>query len=159
MNALLTGLAAFAAFAVVHIVLWRRHRPRAEYAALGGLWLAVLVGAMVLVPLPAVDLVNVLMLYTALALPYFTTYSAVQADSPSMTILLRIERAGAAGVGPRELSQELGDEQLVLPRLADLLKGGLASCREGRYVIQPRGAAMARVHTGFRALLRMEKGG
>lgn len=169
MSALLTAVAAFLAFAIVHVVVWRLRRPRAEYATLGVLWLAVLVAALVAVhrvllqanlpSLAGVDYVNVVMLYTALALPYVTTYSAVQADSPAMSVLLQIDGAGRAGVTRDELRQELNDGRLVIPRLEDLFRAGLARREGERCVIGPRGALMAGVHTWFRALLRMEKGG
>ena len=169
MSALLTAVVAFLAFAIAHLVVWRLRRPRAEYATLGGLWLAVLVVALTaayrvllwanLPPLAGVDHVNVLMLYTALALPYVTTYSAVQADSPAMSVLLRIDGAGRVGVTRDELRQDMNDQRLVVPRLEDLFQAGLARRDGERCVIGPRGALMAAVHTRFRALLRMEKGG
>ena len=169
MSALLIAIGAFVGFVAVHVIVWRLHRPRTQYVTLGALWLAVLVGALGIAHLtlprgdvPAlhgVDYANLVMLYVALALPYFTTYSAVQADSPAMTVLLRIDRAGPAGVSPQELRRRIDNQHLVLPRVDDLLRAGLISRDGERLVVGSRGVWMAGVHVWFRALLRMEKGG
>jgi hypothetical protein len=88
------------------------------------------------------------------------TYSAVQADSPSMMILLQIEHAGARGLPAEAILRLLDDAVVVLPRLQDLVTGRLATVdRHQRYVITARGGTLARLYIAYRALLKMEKGG
>jgi hypothetical protein len=162
-------LLAFAAQAVI----WRHRRPRAQYTALLGLYLGALplataafaavrlacpaaAGAL---PLDPLDWATFAVLYVALVLAFGTTYSAVQADSPTMSILLTVEAAGARGLGPDELLDRFPDRVLVAPRLDDLLAGGLARLHDGAYVIAPRGVLLARTFVLFRRLLGMERGG
>jgi len=167
------GLLAFALLIVAHVVIWRARRPAGEYAALAVLGAGVLAVALAtfrVIPVPLgsasgwlpqspLEHITAIGLYAALFLSYVTTYSAVQADSPTMTILLLIERAGAVGCTRAELRARLDDRVLVLPRLDDLVSGNLVRLDHGRYVVTPRGTLMIAPHIRFRRWLRMEKGG
>lgn len=173
MRALVAALAVFLLATALQVVVWRWRRPAGQYAALLGLHLAVVAGASVtLVAAPSLapaaarllpngwfDYANFLVLEVSLLVAYATIFSAVQADSPTMIILLRVEAAGARGVSRADLLTELTDELLVGPRLEDLLTGGLARREGGRYVIGPRGALFAGIVGGYRSLLGMERGG
>lgn len=166
------GLLAFALLIAAHVAIWRVRRPAAQYAALVALATGVLAIALTAFRIAAVSLgsapdwlprspleyLTAIELYAALFLSYVTTYSAVQADSPTMTILLLIERAGAAGCTRDELRARLNDRVLVIPRLDDLAAGNLVRFDRGRYVVTPRGIAMTAPHVVFRRWLKMEKG-
>ena len=99
------------------------------------------------------------LLYVGLVAAFGTTYSAVQADSPTMSVLLAIEATGGRGLGLAELLDRFTDRVLVHPRLDDLVRGGLARLRDGRYVIAPRGVLFARTFVLFRRLLGFGRGG
>ncbi len=172
MRGLLGAVVAFALLIAGQFVVWRVLRPAGHYLALSALYLTALVAAIVLffavgqtalaawiVPATVREAVDFLLLYTAATLAYMVTYSAVQADSPSMMILLAIERAGAGGLKCEDLVAELGDHVVVVPRLEDLVIGGLAAVERARYVISIRGAMLARLYIAYRALLKMDKGG
>lgn len=173
MASLVSALGAFSLWLIVHLVVWRLRKPVGQYVALGGLCLAVLVFALTglsalqpanrdlgaFLPSTALGVFNFTMLYAALALAYLVTYSAVQADSPTMTILLRVGEAGPTGLSLDEILAQLNDDVLVVPRLEDLVVGKLVRRDGGRYVIGPRGALLARTYICYRALLGMEKGG
>lgn len=172
MRPLVSAVVLLALTALVHLIIWRTRRPSSQYAtlmALCGGALVVSLASVVLVPYPAgifrvfpqtlAEYVAFTILYLALALSYISTYSAVQADSPSLSILLRIERAGASGVSLAELEAEFTDDLLVLPRLQDLVSGKLVGKKDDRYVIDRQGALLAAAHSAFRGLLGLEKGG
>lgn len=169
MGSLALGLGTFALLLAVQVAVWRLRRPAGQYVALGALAVAVpavavaalatVLQATPVAPRGLFDYLNGGVLYVALMLAWVTTYSAVQADSPTMSILLIMERAGEHGVTVGEILAELDDTVLVLPRLDDLVRGGLVSLGASRYRIRPRGALMARVHVAFRALLGYGKGG
>lgn len=172
MRPLVSAVVLLAVTAIVHLIIWRTRRPRGQYTTLmilcGGA-LAASLASVTLVPLPAgifrvlpqtlTEYVSFTILYLALALSYISTYSAVQADSPSLSILLRIERAGSAGMSLAELEAEFTDALLVLPRLQDLVSGKLVVKKDERYVIDSRGALLAAAHSAYRALLGVGKGG
>lgn len=173
MRAFIPALLAFSVWIVAHLVIWRVRRPTGQYVILLGLCLVVLVAFLAgfhvvqsvaldsarFLPTTRLDYFNFVMLYMGLTLSYFITYPAVQADSPTMTILLQIERAGQKGLTSAELMDQLNDEILVTPRLDDLVTGNLVTLHCGRYVIGRRGALLAKIHLFYRAMLKMEKGG
>ena len=76
-----------------------------------------------------------------------------------MSVLLAIEATGGRGLGLAELLDRFTDQVLVHPRLDDLVRGGLARLRDGRYVIAPRGVLIARTFVLFRRLLGFGRGG
>jgi hypothetical protein len=173
MRALLAASLACLSLFAAHVAVWRLRRPVSQYATLALLslgvlvcWLAALALARAaearvaaILPVTALDLTNFIVLYLALVPAYVTTFSAVQADSPTMVVLLLVEAAGARGLSRAEVLDRVGDDVLVAPRLQDLVDSGLARREGGRYVIEPRGALLAAAHSAYRRLLRMEPGG
>lgn len=173
MSALVGAPALFLLAFAAQVVIWRLRRPRAQYAGLLRLYLGALAlataGLVVArlahletaraLPLEPLDYATFVQFYVALVLAFGTTYSAVQADSPTMSILLAVAAAGGRGLGLAELLDRFPDRVLVVPRLDDLVAGGLAWLRDGRYVIGPRGVFLARVFVVFRRVLGMERGG
>lgn len=169
--ALVWGLGLFAVAIVIHLAAWRLFKPVRQYLTLLGLYAGILVAASVamrmvpvaskesLIPANTVEYLTFAMLYTGLAFAYVSTFSAVQADSPSLLLLLIINEAGDRGVSRQELDEQLGDNVMIIPRVQDLITGGLAVRQGPRYVIEPRGALLAAVHTRYRAFLKMGKGG
>ena len=172
MRPIIGALLAFALLLVAQLVVWRIRRP-GHYTALSVLSLLTLAvsaatfhalqratfGALPFLPETALDFWNFLMLYVGVTLAYMITYSAVQADSPSMSILLLVDRAGVRGATAAELASKLNDDVVVVPRLHDLLIGRLARAERDRYTVTPNGSFLARIYITYRALLKMEKGG
>lgn len=173
MRALVAALAVFVLALAAQVVIWRWRRPGGQYAALLALHVAAVVAATAAfvaapslapaaaraLPLTLFEYANFLVLYVALLVAYATTFSAVQADSPTMSILLRVEDAGGRGVSRQDLLAALTDQILVIPRIDDLVTGGLVRREAGRYVIGSRGALFAGVIASYRGLLGMERGG
>lgn len=171
MSSLLAALLAFSLLSVIQVVAWRMRKGGGHYLALSGLSVAVMIGALAafaaieragyaaFLPATAIEYWNFAMLYSAMALAYMITYSAVQADSPTMAILLKIEDAGPSGRSRDELLVDLDDSILIVPRLNDLLIGDLVRLEGSRYRITRQGSLLARTYIAYRAILKMEKGG
>lgn len=171
MSSLLAALLAFSLLSVIQVVAWRMRKGGGHYLALSGLSVAVMIVALAafvvleraghaaFLPATVIDYWNFVLLYSAMALAYMITYSAVQADSPTMVILLKIEDAGPSGCSRDELFIDLDDSILIVPRLNDLLIGDLVRIEGGRYRITHQGSLLARTYIAYRALLKMEKGG
>jgi len=83
----------------------------------------------------------------------------VQADSPSFALLLAINEAGCQGLSRGALEARFTDEILVIPRINDLVTGGLVRHTGQQYVSEKKGSILARVHLIYRGLLNLEKGG
>lgn len=163
MRSVVAAILAFSLLIVVQMVVWRVRKKRGHYTSLSVISILVLLVSLAefwyLQTVTPFEYWNFVMLYAAMALSYMITYSAVQADSPTMAILLQMERAGARGSSREELLAQLNDAVLILPRLDDLVIGNLVVRSGDRYRITERGSLLARVYIFYRALLKMEKGG
>lgn len=167
------GTALFLAGLALHLAWWRISVPKRQTKTLlfiffavliaGCAWLAFQPGGFAVsgVPRPrgAWEFMRVALYVTALTLAYMITYSAVEADSPSLLIALAVARAGENGLPPDEITRLLDDNALVTPRLADLLKDKMAALEDGRYIATPKGRLFARIFIFHRAVLGAGKGG
>ena len=158
---------AFLALVALQVVFWRIRGGRGHYLALVGVAAFVFIGMTGVFAALRVgslfDYLNAVLLYGALALAYMVTYSALQADSPTFAILREIGHAPAQGCSLEWLHLVFNNERLIVPRLDDLVAGGLAdwwwpSAGE-RYVLTRRGALLAQLYVTYRQLLWLEKGG
>lgn len=95
----------------------------------------------------------------ALTLAWMITWSAVEADSPSLVIMRRVRGAGKTGIPHETLSRELDGSVLFAPRLKDLLTDKMAVFQDNRYQLTPKGVRMTRFIMFWRTLLNMGKGG
>jgi hypothetical protein len=161
---LLTSIALvlFALACVLHVVVWRLSSFTPS-----GLTLIVLLTAAVLVQGALAGFTNAswpsIVVVTALALQfaacYAISYPAMQAHSPSLEIARHLAAAGSGGMTRAELYARLSEASLVRERIDDLVSDGLASDQAGRLQCTVRGALLARVFGGWKALLREPKGG
>lgn len=158
---------AFFAFVALQLIVWRCWRGRGHYLALAGLAVVVLVGTTALwlaIGLgSAFHYLNAAGFFVALVLAYMVTYSALQGDSPTFAILREIGHA-PEGCSVEWLRLVFNDDRLIVPRLDDLVVGGLVTRRprrwvEWQYALTPPGARLARLSLAYRRLLRLEKGG
>ena len=167
MKALIAALCALLLTLFLHGITWRIAKPKGEYRGLLALCAIVFsvflflstVAHISISPDSFDDWFSFALLFMATMAAYIVTYSAVQADSPSMRIVLKIDASEGRGLSRHELEKELNDEVLIAPRLHDLLVGKLATLEAERYVITTRGAILAKMHIFYRDLLKMEKGG
>ena len=99
------------------------------------------------------------MLLASLAMAYVITYSALEADSPSLVMVGMIQKAGPEGL-PREKFLEMaGNEVLIDPRLRDLVLNRQCRLEEGKYILTFKGIGMLRLIMFWRRLLGTGKGG
>ncbi len=92
------------------------------------------------------------------ALGYIITYSAVEADSPSLVLILACEDKG--GLSKQDLEEYIDDQTLVLDRVDDLLRDSMAQeTPHGSLIPTAKGLRFESLISGFRALLGAKKGG
>ena len=91
---------------------------------------------------------------------YITTYSALEVDSPSLVMVMKIAKAGSNGLKKESFEHEMDDGILVVPRIRDLITGGMANLDEGRYRLTPKGVLVSRIFIAYRKLMNRDgKGG
>ena len=126
----------------VHLIWWRIALPRRQRAVLlgffliGGLVLAPLVGLLLgrlgVEPLSVVQWLNVGLAVVAFALAYVVTYSALEADSPTLSLVRHIASAGYRGASEENLFEFMASRPFVGARLSALLEEGMVHEQDGR---------------------------
>jgi hypothetical protein len=157
------GLVSFASALCLHVVWWRVARPKNDLRALFTLFLVLpVLLALILAAAsdrPAEDILAVLLLNLALSSAYVQTYPIFHAISPSLEILLLVNRS-PGGLTAEEIAGNFNDAHLVGSRVQDLLRTNLARLEGGAYRLAPAGKAMIRSFLLYRKIIGMPfKGG
>lgn len=171
MKTLLWGNLVFFSSFLLHLVIWKTKLPKRQTKAIlfilfGGLALA-LCGFVLYpsfsffsVPVPrGPELLSVALYVTAFTLAYMITYSAIEADSPTLVMIRTIAAAGDKGIARDDFFATLSDAVLVDPRLQDLITDRMAVLAEGQYRLTAKGRLFASIFTNYRSLLGLGKGG
>ncbi len=173
MNILWSGAVIFIAFLAIHLIIWRIGVPKNGVKALLSIFFGVLITALIIIitgsvlfgglkgiyPEGILEYLHLCLFCVALVLSYIVTYTAIEADSPSVAIILKIAGSGNAGLPKKDLDLMLTDEVLVKPRIADLLIDGMISFNNGLYTVTVKGMLFTQPFILYRRLLGLEKGG
>jgi hypothetical protein len=160
-------------FFLLHCVIWRVRLPKYQTRALLGLclgtllivlaglaagWYAALAGVL---PMPAgrPQYFQIALFVIAFGLAYIITYSALEADSPTLVMVQAIARAESTGLAAEDFHGQMSDAILVEPRIADLIRDGMVVEQGDRYAITRKGRRFVGIFIRFRCLLGLGKGG
>jgi hypothetical protein len=163
------ALALFSIAFFVHWVLWRVKVPKRQTAALLAILLGMLPvglaamcwgpGARLAGPLSPWQCCHVAVVHVAFSLAYVVAYSALEEQSPSMTLLLSVARAGPQGRSREELTALLEGRSPVEVRLAAMLRDKMLTEVDGAYQLTAKGLLWAGTFACWLRLLGMGKGG
>ncbi|MBU1727293.1 MAG: hypothetical protein KJ880_06670 [Candidatus Omnitrophica bacterium] len=98
-------------------------------------------------------------LFFSLTASYLITFSAIEAESPSIMITLKVAQAGPCGLIISKLFETLNDDVLLKPRINDLVNEKLVYESEGKYKLTKRGTLFIRIVIFYRDLICVGKGG
>jgi hypothetical protein len=145
MTVFLTIALLLAVLFAVHLVWWRIALPQKQRTALlvlfliGGLVLAPVVGFLLglfgFAPLSLIQWFNVALAVVAFALAYTVTYSALEADSPTLSLVRHIAAAGRGGLAEVELGEFMASRPFVGARLTALVDEGMVYEKENRIIL------------------------
>lgn len=82
-------------------------------------------------PLSIVQWLNVGLAVVAFALAYVVTYSALEADSPTLSLVRYIASFGLSGAREKELREFMSSRPFIRARLSVLVEEGMVQEREG----------------------------
>lgn len=162
------AVGVFATAFLLHLVWWRIALPRRQTAMLLIIFFGVLVAWLAVShTMPgrwwtAADrwqAIHVAVFHTACALAYIVAYSALEHRSPSMTLLVAVADAAAAGCSPDELRGLLLGASPVEVRLDAMVHEGMVTRDGDGYRLAPKGRAWAAVLSAWRQVLGMPRGG
>ena len=173
MAVLVYGSLLFGLAFVLHVVCWRIRLPKRQIKVLLLIFFGFLcVGSFILQryalkisifglhpPSDVSEYFQFAIYFISLTLAYMITYSAIEADSPSLLIVMKISDAGKSGLSKEVLGRDMDDKVLIEPRIKDLLIDKMAEMREEKYLLTKKGLLMARLFKFYRDLMRANKGG
>lgn len=163
MSVLISGVLLFAIALLLHLAVWRIRYPRNPIKVLVLLFGAVVLFGIIFMSLHAsytiAQYLHIILLFLSLFIFYLFTYAAIQADSPSLVIVLRISEAGKNGLPLESIKEFLGDDLLIEPRLKDLAEARLVDLDGSVYKINKKGRLFVLPFIIYRNFLGLGKGG
>ncbi|MBF0472984.1 MAG: hypothetical protein HQK93_04535, partial [Nitrospirae bacterium] len=97
-----------------------------------------------------IELIHISLFVVSLTFAYIITYSAIEADSPSLVMIIAIADAGINGLSVERFHEMMSNDLLVVPRLNDILRDKLAYKDENdKYILTKKGKIFAQIFTNF----------
>lgn len=163
MRILLTTFTLLALAWMIHLIIWRirlpRHQIRAllfTFAAVFALWLFTIDRGST----PLFGTIQLSLLYVSVSFCYVITYSAVEGDSPTLSLMNLLAEKKDVGMPADEIGDFLSQRPFVKARLAALIHSGLVRKENDRYLITGQPSLPFRIILGFRKLYGpISKGG
>jgi hypothetical protein len=155
-------LAAFFTLLVawlLHLALWRVCLPKAQLKTLLMIFLSVWVAAVVALYLSETTFFGVLgflyfsLIYWSAALCYVITYSAMEGDSPTLSLTRHLHRRGEKGVSHEEIEDFFRQRPFVGARVKALVTDDIFVEEEGGYRLSPGSYLFFRVILGYRRVV------
>ena len=153
----------FAAALGIQIILWKVRLPKRQMPALLlilGLVFVVGSAATLALSVPFLDVLHIALFYVSVSLAYTITYSAIEADSPTLSLMRFLSERPEDGVPAEEIASFFAARPFVQARLAALVRSGLIREQKGRYLLAGKQSLPFRVILGYRKLYgTISKGG
>lgn len=163
MSVLVWGIILFTIAFFLHLFFWRFQLPKKPIKALILLFIGVIfLGIIFLIRFKFYSFaqyLHICILFFSLFATYLLTYPAIEADSPSLVIILRIYSAGKEGLSIKALNESYTDDLLVEPRLKDLVEARLVDFNGTTYKINNKGVILMFPFMLYRNFLGLGKGG
>jgi len=173
MTILFWGSALFVFAFLVHLILWKVRLPKRQTKAILQIFFSVLfMGIIVLWNMPndsalwgitppsgLPEYIHISLFFISLTLAYMITYSAIEADSPSLVIVTTIANAGQNGLDKQKFDELMNDDILVKPRIRDLLLNKMVEMAEDRYILTSKGVLFARIFIVYRKIMNVSRKG
>jgi hypothetical protein len=167
-SVLFTALGLFAVALLVHVAVWRIRVPRQQAATLivvillvgiAGFGLLVSLGLQDVGPYGA-RLLLAIGVFGGLAAVYLILFSALEADSPTLTMINLIQAAGVRGIREDALRLAMSRHSYVNARIDQLLQDKMVIDKADGLQIQPSGRLLCAFILSYRRLLlRTHAGG
>lgn len=159
MTAFLLAIGCFIGAWCSHLVIWRVRLPSSQLKAL--LFIFMLMWAAVFVaslasrwPIEAaVELAYFSLVYWSAALCYVITYSAMEGDSPTLSLTRHLHRRGEEGVSHEEIEEFFRQRPFVGARVKALVTDNVFIEEEGGYRLSPGSYVFFRVILGYRRIV------
>lgn len=155
MQLFLATAALVVAALIAHLFVWRVRMPQHHTRALLIIFALILCGAIPFLlglPFGWPDRLRIVLLYLGASLCYVITYSAIEGDSPTLSLMRLLEQKGEAGISATEVNKFLLKRPFVKARLTALILSGHIREEAGRYRLAGPLSLPFQIILGFRKL-------
>ncbi len=160
---LIWGLGLSALAFLIHLSVWRIKIPQRQTRAINIIFSLTLTMGLVLGKALSLDslweTLHVGFFFVSMWTAYAITYSAFEAQSPTLVMVEQILSAGPLGLDETSFSQQMSDALLVVPRIDDLVRDNMATIYDGQYCLTAKGKIMGLVFIYYRRLIKAPMGG
>ena len=158
---------------VLHVFIWRLRIPDRQGKAILIVFAATLVVAIIAITGISVSegdwwgrlidqlmkSVNWIAFYIICTLAYLISFTAIEADSPSLVMVEMIREAGERGIAPETLRNCIAKDNLVVPRISDLVRDKMVINKHDHLLLASKGKLLSQLFKYQRRLFRMGPGG
>jgi hypothetical protein len=163
MSVFLFGMGLFALALAAHVIFWKVRLPKHHTPTLLGIFFLVLLPGFPLAMiqgLSLLDTLHALLFYVSLSLCYVITYSAIEGDSPTLSLMRFVAEQPTQGRTLHEIESFFAERPFIRARILALLHSSLVREENGRYLIQGSPSLPFRLILGFRRIYgEIPKGG
>jgi hypothetical protein len=167
MKIIFGGIAWFLIVFIFHLILWRIRVPKKPFKVLFFVVLFFsLFGAFIwwlfplsFFPKTGIAFIHTELLFLCLGFSYILFYQGIKSKSPSMNILMTVNKSGDKGVEKNILNNIIGDDNLMKPRIRFLVQTNLAYMSKGKYYLTSKGKYYSWSIIWYRRLLRLSEYG
>ncbi len=162
MKILFLSLEIFSLAFVIHLVIWKVRMPKRHIKAILEIFFSVFFISFIFLSrlsLQGYEYIHIGLLYICVTLFYCAIYSGIESDSPSMSMLLAISKAGNKGVKKEDFLNNWPDDLLIRSRINDLILAKMAYVDNGKYHITKKGINFVWILMLYRRFLKLPEGG
>ncbi len=173
MSELFYGIILIAITFFLHIFIWKIHQPVHQKSILIFLFSIILIFGLGILfyfrqhihllgikpPQEFYGYLQIFVFFISISLAYMVTYSALEADSPSLVMIMTIANSGSEGLPQKTFEEKINNDTLIIPRLKDALSEKLVCLSEDKYNLTPKGRILANIFMIYRKIIRRERKG
>jgi len=160
----ISGLALFVAAFLIHIIVWRIRVPARQLLTLMHVFLWTFVAGIAAIvilqlngklaePISLAGLLLIAMFYGGLCVTYLIFFTALEADSPSLTMINLISAGADRGITIEKLRARAIANSFVEARIEQMLQDGMAVQSGDRLYMGPSGGLLSSIVLFYRHLL------
>jgi hypothetical protein len=155
MSVFFSSMALFVIALVVHVILWKVRLPKHHTQALLVIFFSILLLGLSLGICKCFSLLEILhasLLYASLSLCYVITYSAIEVDSPTLSLMRFVAENPLQGRTLSEIESFFAKRPFIRARISALLHSSLVREENGRYLIHGSPSLPFQLILGFRRI-------
>lgn len=160
LSILLFGIASFIILFSSHILIWRIRKPSRHMAWLSVIFIIfpVLIYTLINSWVINKDIIFIALWNIALSVAYVMSYPAIQAECPTLKIILAVLASMPKGMTFKAINEIFSHNKLFSDRIEDLVKDHLILPKGDRWDLSFKGRLIVRFFSIYRSLLGLPLG-